>query len=167
MNRAKNYHFWPMEGLEDPVLGGAPPCLVTGILADPDDPKVALEAVCNVWTALNYDNLRNCDYATASPSGVRILIDKETGEVTRQIIVSDTREYTFSHNDKGATFYRGPRGKDLTEEQFTDMVQSGCIGCGAPITVLDSEFMSWVNNGKDPCCPSCTQDVAYMKGAAA
>lgn len=170
VKRLAPYEFWPMEGKDSEKMPSVP-CLIFGVCKTGSEPEDICDAVMQVWTPSAYDNLRNCDYAICTVAGVRKETAKLDAKISEQLIMSDPKEYRFHREEKkeeaapvveekADKFFRGPRGKNLTEEQFCGMVESGCISCSAPITVLDSEFLSWVNGGTDPCCAECTEKLA-------
>jgi hypothetical protein len=50
----------------------------------------------------------------------------------------------------------GPHGKKLTKKEWDERVKNGCVGCSS--TIVPGELM-WVNDGKDPLCHNCAEDM--------
>ena len=51
-----------------------------------------------------------------------------------------------------------PRGY-VSAEIYQTLTQSGCVQCGNNITWADRNHLQWVNEGRDPMCPECIEDM--------
>jgi hypothetical protein len=156
VNNSKKYSFWP--NAESMHASTSWPRLVEGLLVNNANDEEYFDAIASVIEA-RFDALEECDYATASPLAVRTLTNKTTSQASKQIYVSLSAFHKMEKLEETDKFVRGPRGKTLTEEQYTDMVRGGCIQCGANVTLLDQDHIQWVNGGVDPLCASCVEEV--------
>ena len=52
----------------------------------------------------------------------------------------------------------GQSKQDLSPKQFERLTSSGCVQCSGTIGLEDADEMVWVNDGRDPMCPTCVKD---------
>lgn len=181
IDKDKNYKFWPEVDSLRGQTGDQRVC--TGLLVNVDNEDDFHEAAALLYNSNKIDQLMECDFAEARPYAVRYLVDKGSATRHTEIVVSLTNFHRITEDGakqlvvvpsvpvtkgeaetegKGDTFCKGPRGRNLTEAQFIELTKNGCINCSKEIKVLDNDFVSWVNNGTDPCCADCTEDLAQV-----
>lgn len=155
----KQYNFWP--DFNTMYLSEDWPRLVEGLLVNSENEDEYYDAI-TVVNESRFSELEACSFATAFPIAVRTVTNKATAHITKQIYATLTGFHQIEQYSKGEELYVGPRGKNLTEAKFKEMVSGGCINCSCEITPKQQDLITWVNNGTDPMCPDCVDKQANV-----